>query len=152
MREVFTLEDIFNIMIELETLGNHHYIEMQNMTDDLELRSLFGQLAEQEIAHKALYTSYKHKNITFNQNEANEEYRSYMDALLKGTVQFLEESRVIKDFDHGFGIAVSLEKDTILFLSELRRIIDSAYYEAIDKIINEERKHLEILYAYKSRL
>ena len=65
MREVFTLEDIFNVMIELETLGNKHYIEMQDMTTDLELKLLFSQLATQELAHKELYTKYKNMDITF---------------------------------------------------------------------------------------
>lgn len=148
MQETFSLEDIFNVMIELESLGNKHYVEMQKLTSDLELRELFGILAQQEVAHKALYTKYKAMNIAFSAEGADEEYRSYMDALLKGTVRFLAESREIKDFNHGFEIAVNLEKDTILFLSELRRIIAPEYYEAIDGITEQERTHLKYLYRY----
>ena len=151
MRESFSLEDIFNVMIELETLGNRHYINMQLLTSDLKLKELFGILAEQEMAHKALYTKYKKANIAFNATGADEEYQSYIDALLAGTVRFLKESREIKDFDHGFTIAVNLEKDTILFLTELRRIIDPAYFEAIDGITEQERSHLKYLYSYLNK-
>lgn len=147
MQETFSLEDIFNIMIELETLGNKHYVEMQLMTTDLQLKELFGRLAQQEVAHKELYTKYKSMNIAFNASGADESYRSYMEALLKGTVRFLEASQEIKDFDHGFNIAIDLEKDTILFLTELRRIIDPIYYETIDGITEQERSHLKYLYA-----
>lgn len=151
MREVFALEDIFNVMIELETLGNIHYVQMQEMTDDLQLKSLFALLATQEIAHKELYTTYKNKNITFERNIVNEEYEAYMDAMLKGTVRFLEESKEIKSFEHGFEVAINLEKDTILFLTELRRIVTPEYYEAIDNVTDQERNHLKALYEYKSK-
>lgn len=150
MRETFSLDDIFNVMIELETLGNKHYIEMQLLTEDLQLKDLFGRLATQETAHKKLYTEFKAKNIAFSATDADEEYKAYMDALLKGTIRFLEESREISDFEHGFNIAINLEKDTILFLTELRRIIDPAYYESIDNITEQERQHLKYLYSYSN--
>lgn len=152
MREVFALEDIFNVMIELETLGNIHYVEMQEMTDDLQLRELFGLLATQEIAHKELYKKYKNMNIPYERNLVNEEYTLYMDAMLKGTIKFLEESKDIKSFEHGFNVAINLEKDTILFLTEIKRLLDSQYHEAIDNITDQERDHLKALYEYKSRL
>lgn len=148
MQETFSLEDIFNVMIELEDLGNKHYTEMQLLTQDLELKQLFGILASQEIAHKEIYIKYKNTNITFETSKADSEYQAYIDSLLKGTIRFLKASREIKDFEHGFDIAVNLEKDTILFLSELRRIIEKNYYEAIDNILNQERSHLQSLYNY----
>jgi len=43
---------------------------------------------------------------------------------------------------------VNLEKDTILFFSELKRVIDDYYLDAIDNILNQERNHLRSLYAY----
>lgn len=151
MRETFSLEDIFNVMIELESLGNKHYNQMQLMTEDLRLKELFGLLAKQEVAHMELYTEYKNKNIAFNATGTDDEYTSYMDALLAGTVRFLKDSSEFKDFDHGFEIAVNLEKDTILFLTELKRVIDPAYYDAMDAIADQERSHLKYLYEYKSK-
>ncbi len=151
MQETFNLEDIFNVMIELETLGNKHYIEMQLLTTDLKLKELFGLLATQEKAHKKIYADYKKMNIAFNATGTDNEYMAYMSALLKAAVRFLEESEEIKDFDQGFNIAINLEKDSILFLTELRRIIDPAYYEAIDQITDQERTHLQYLYNFIER-
>lgn len=148
MQDTFRLDDIFNIMIELETLGNKHYIELQLLTTDPKLKDLFGLLATQEMAHKELYTKYRNMNIAFNEIDADDAYISYMDALLEGTFRFLETSKEIKNFSHGYDIAIHLEKDTILFLMELRRIIDPAYFDALDTIIIQERAHLQYLYDY----
>lgn len=151
MQELFSLEDIFNVMIELESLGYEHYIKMETMTKDLKLKALFANLANQEKAHKALYTKYKSESITFDNNKVNDEYTQYMDALLGSTVAFLSRSGEIKDFDHGFDIAVTLEKDTIMFLNEIKSLIGESYSESIDQIIDQEKNHLVALYAYLSK-
>ena len=38
MQELFSLEDIFNVMMELESLGFDHYTKMQEMTSDYKLK------------------------------------------------------------------------------------------------------------------
>ncbi|BEP29240.1 hypothetical protein [Helicovermis profundi] len=152
MREVFALEDIFNVMIELETLGNIHYDNMKGLTDVLSLKVLFESLAKQEFAHKKLYEKYKKEIISFNSDKVDDEYRAYMDVLLEQTVKFLSESREVTNFQNGFDISIQLEKDTILFLNEIRLLIDSSYYESIDRIISQEKGHLRALFEYKNKL
>lgn len=149
MRETFNLEDIFNVMIELETLGHDHYLAMEKLTDDYKLKELFSQLASQEEAHKKLYTKFKNEKIQFESSKVNPEYEAYMDSLLKGTITFLEESKNVSSLGDGLSIAINLEKDTILFLSELKEIIDPSYYDSIDNVMNQERKHLQAIYNYK---
>ena len=41
MSEIFTIEDIFNIMIELEKVGSSHYSNMKDLTDNYKLKELF---------------------------------------------------------------------------------------------------------------
>lgn len=65
MNEVFSLEDVFNVMIELESMGSVHYSNMKNMTDNSKLIVLFDKLSKQELAHKELYTRFKTEIITF---------------------------------------------------------------------------------------
>ena len=107
MHELFSLEDVLNVLIELETLGNIHYTEMEKLTDDYKLKEFFGLLAKQELAHKDLYSGYKKTNITFDSSKVSKEYISYMDALLKGTVKFLETNRTMRDFNHGYELRLS---------------------------------------------
>lgn len=150
MHELFSLEDVFNVMIELETLGNTHYLEMEKMTKDYQLKELFSSLAKQELAHRELYTQYKNAHISFESNQISQEYKEYMDSLLFGTIEFLKSSQKINDFEHGFSIAIQLEKDTILFLGEIKGIIEPSYYDAMDAVLNQERNHLKALYKWQS--
>lgn len=149
MSEMFTLEDIFNVMIELETLGSSHYSQMKELTPSAKLKVLFGQLAEAELAHKELYNRFKEEMVLFGHESVDEEYKGYMDALLKQTVRFLDESREAATFEEGFDIAVQLEKDTILLLNELRSLTGPEHHEAIDQVISQEKGHLKALYDYK---
>lgn len=150
MQELFSLEDVFNVMIELEILGNTHYLEMEKLTNDYQLKELFSGLATQEMAHKELYTRYKNLHISFQSNELNVEYKEYMDALLKSTIGFLKGNPKINSFEQGYEIAIQLEKDTILFLGEIKGIIDPTYYTAIDEVLNQERNHLKALLKLQS--
>lgn len=148
MNDIIRLEDIFNILIELESMGNKLYMEMQLLTSDNKLIELFGTLAQQEEAHKALYEKYKKANIAPNAKVVSADYQRHMSALLAGTIHFIKEHNDTKDFNHGFKIAINLEKDTILFLNELKQVIDPAYNDILDNIIDQEHSHLQFLYKY----
>lgn len=152
MSELFSLEDIFNIMIELETLGNKHYLKMKEMTEDIKLKYLFGSLAKAELAHKKLYQDLKVEIISFKHEKVDQEYREYIQALLSQTVKFLDASCSACDFETGFNIALQLEKDTILFLNELRALVEPSYYETIDRVIKEEQSHLKALYDFENKI
>lgn len=152
MSELFSLEDIFNVMIELEALGNIHYSNMKDMTDNAKLKVLFEQLAKAELAHKELYKKFKKEIINFKHEKVDEEYKEYIAVLLRQTVQFLDESRSVSDFEKGFNISIQLEKDTILFLNEIRSVVESTYYGAIDQVIEQEKSHLKSLYEYKEKI
>lgn len=152
MSEIFSLEDIFNVMIELESLGHSHYNKMKDMTENSKLKVLFEGLAKAELAHKKLYMDFKSDIINFNHEKVDEEYKEYIEMLLSETVGFLNESRDVSDFEEGFNISVQLEKDTILFLNEIRSIVEPKYHEAIDMVISEERNHLKSLYKFKDKI
>lgn len=149
MQEIFLLEDVLNVLIELENLGSVHYHKMAEMTEDSELKGLFARLSVQELAHKEIYEDYKKQKINFEEQTLLSDYKDYMDALLKNAITFLNTHMNFKDFKDGFEIAVKLEKETLLFLSEIKVILGKAHHEAIDKLMNEERKHLRFLLNYK---
>lgn len=152
MSELFSLEDMFNVMIELETLGNIHYTNMKSMTDNIRLKVLFEKLALAELAHKVLYEQFKLDIINYKHEKVDDEYKSYIASLLRQTILFLSESRNVTEFDQGFTVSIRLEKDTILFLNEIRSIVDATYYESIDKIIEQEEGHLKALYEYRDNI
>lgn len=150
MGSLFNLEDIFNVMIELESLGNRHYTKMKTMTNQAGLMVLFDRLAQDELAHKALYETFKKDMVHASEIKVDEEYEAYMKTLLDHTIRFLKEGDKVDEFNQGFDLAVNLEKDTILFLNELMNLVEPRYHEAIDRVIVQERIHLKNLYDFKN--
>lgn len=149
MQEIFLLEDLLNVLIELEILGNVHYSKMAQETVHVELKKLFERLSKEENVHKEIYLDFRERKINFVSNEVTSEYKEYMDALLKNTLSLLKVEYSFEGFEAGFALAIKLEKETILFLTEMKQIISQAYHEDINQIMDQERQHLKYLLTYK---
>ncbi|NDL66614.1 ferritin family protein [Anaerotalea alkaliphila] len=146
MQEVLLYEDILNVLVELEKAGQAHYLQLADKTPDPSLKELFQLLARQEKRHQAIYEDYRKTNVHFKREAVTGEYKAYMDALLQGTMAFLRTEESFTEYARGFDTAVGLEKDTLLFLSELKKLVDPPMHPGIDQLMDEERKHLEYLY------
>lgn len=150
MHELFSLEDLFNVLIELETSGSKHYLEMVSLTNDLAMKEFFKSLSIQEESHKALYLSYKKRNIMFDQSLVTDEYSDYIRSMLNQTIHFLTNNDKIMDFSQGYELAVSLEKETIQFLLEVKKFLELPDIDSIDAVIEQEKQHLISLKKIKS--
>lgn len=149
MTEMFLLEDLLNLLIELEELGNKHYSKMVEMTENAELKKLFHRLSLEEAKHKEIYLSYKEKKINIVTDVITSEYKAYLDVVLQNTLSFLKGNQSIKDFQEGYTIAIQLEKETLLFLSEMKKIIVKDFHDDIENLMDQERQHLKYLLTYQ---
>ena len=150
MQEIFSVEDVINVMIELETRGNEHYLSLSKQTQSEELKNLFLNLANAEQKHKLRYENFKKEILNFEHENVSDDYEAYMLSLLKQTIRFLNETRNQINVEEGFLLAIQLEKDTILFLMELKSMIGQQFNADMEQIISEERGHLKLLYQYQS--
>ena len=150
MQEIFSIEDVINVMIELETCGNEHYLSLSKQTQSEELKNLFLNLANAEQKHKLRYENFKKEILNFEHENVSDDYEAYMLSLLKQTIRFLNETRNQINVEEGFLLAIQLEKDTILFLMELKSMIGQQFNADMEQIISEERGHLKLLYQYQS--
>lgn len=150
MQEIFSIEDVINVMIELETCGNEHYLSLSKQTQSEELKNLFLNLANAEQKHKLRYEKFKKEILNFEHENVSDDYEAYMLSLLKQTIRFLNETRNQINVEEGFLLAIQLEKDTILFLMELKSMIGQQFNADMEQIISEERGHLKLLYQYQS--
>lgn len=144
MSEIFILEDLLNGLIELEDTGNKLYTSLSEKTLNEDVSKLFAGLADQEMKHKELYQSYKMSLVS--KEVVDEDYLSYIKVMLQKNIQFLNIIKAPNDYEKSICQAVQLEKDTILFLIEMKKIVESHHQTEIDEIISEERKHLQYLY------
>lgn len=141
----FTIEDIFNVLIALEKTGSGLYTKLSDGAQDLETMKLFKWLSDQEKSHQALYESWKAER--FETVPVDEDYEDYLKALVKATFEVLEEAqKETLGYLEGIMLARSLEKDTLMFLSECDHLLGGSKKELIEKIKGEERKHLKQLY------
>lgn len=145
MQETFRMEDLCQVLIELEQKGQKHYAALAELSEDKAIKTLFETLAGEEKHHEALYRLLRDEWVHYETSESSEEYMSYVRALIDTTFETLREDQVITDIKVGLRLALILEKDTIMLLSELRHIMPDHTSEKIEKIIAEERKHMETI-------
>lgn len=157
MTELFSIEDLFNAIISLEGIGNRNYKRLAEQAHDAELKAYFSTLAEMELKHKMIFESLQAKVVTFPHEEMDASYRDYLGSLLSHTLRFVNlfevqmvNPEVYEDFDMAFDLAVGLEKDVILFLSEMKHILDSHHHPVLNQLLDEERSHLKYLYDYRT--
>lgn len=148
MQESFSLEDVINVMIELEVCGNEHYLFLAGQTTDESMRKLFLSLANAEKNHKIKYEHFKKDILFFEHETVSYEYQNYIISLLKRTIQFLTASIKQNSIEEGVQVAIQLEKDTILFLVELKSMVGQKFSTEMEQIILEEQEHLKLLNQY----
>ncbi len=150
MRETYILGDLLQTLIQLEIKGNSLYTELAHQQEDQEVKFFFQTLADQELKHKILYNGLLEE--LEEEIEPDADYKRYVDALLAGTIHFISTDLSSKPHGEAFEIAVRLEKDTLLFLMEVQKVIPKSAHGIIEKVMTEERKHLEMLYRYLSKI
>lgn len=148
MREVYVLEDLLNTLMELEIKGFNFYEEYKNNSEDEGVKQLFGELASAEKNHYKYYKELKEKFINTRETPVDEEYKVYVDTLIKNSFFIMGSNFNVKNEKEALDLAERLEKDTIIFMNELERIIDDK--KQFKLILEEEKRHLLKIYLYKN--
>lgn len=150
MAEIFMYEDILNTLIELETRGVVLYSKLASAADSLEVQKLMTFLSEQEHQHQLFYQGLKKQIIPH--ESASEEYHDYLEALLDQTYSLLLEA---EEEGLAYGLAIkkakSIEMATLVLLNEFKKMMDTSMTPKIDLLMNEERRHLKLLYSLEKK-
>ncbi|MGI6077235.1 MAG: ferritin-like domain-containing protein [Fastidiosipilaceae bacterium] len=146
--KAFGVSDLLAAMVRLEQTGHQFYTELAVRSEDEEEKNFFSMLAKEELKHEKIYADLaeQYKSVE-PENQLDEPYGAYLDILINQNFSFTEED--LKDRETAFKIAVGLEKDTLLFISEVELLIDTNHKEVFEKIKAEERSHLRALVAYR---
>ncbi|MCK5834518.1 MAG: ferritin family protein [Lentisphaeria bacterium] len=147
----YDVADLINSLIDLEKNGCDFYTLLAEKSDQLECQLLFKLLAEQEKKHEEIYTSLLKEVNT--EIEIDSDYHDYLQVIVDQ--QFSFDPAVIdncKDISDALDLAIKLEKDSLLFLSEFGNLIGSENSHFVDKMKKEERAHLKMLAEMKLKL
>jgi rubrerythrin len=154
----FSPGELINIAISIERSGITFYDIMAKSTDDPMTREIFQRLADMERSHIGIFEGMLDEAEKYRLDEtATQEYADYLRALTDSAVftddMITGEMATQADNDiKALELAISAEKDSILFYYQMRDMMQPTALPLINRIIAEEKLHLRQLAEIKSRL
>jgi rubrerythrin len=158
MSIVFSNDELLNIAIGIERRGMTFYDIMAKSTDNEIARAIFEGLVEMEREHITIFEDMMDKTDMQPAPESSrQEYSDYIRALVDNAVftddMITSEMATQADSDiKAVELAISAEKDSILFYYELKDLMPPKALPVIKRVIAEEKLHLQQLTDVKKRL
>ena len=146
---MFTLGEIIDLAIRIEKNGESAYRKAHKEMSNPSLASMLKWLAEEEVEHEKWFAQLKETVETTGEDPKLEEMGK---AILQGVLG--DQAFSIKDADFSktedinslLELSIEFEKDTILFYEMLSTFIDDEEtLRQLDKIIEEENRHVQVL-------
>jgi rubrerythrin len=154
----FSSSELIKIAIGIERRGITFYDIMAKSTDDEAARAVFDELVMMEREHIQIFQDMLDEADTEPPQESStHEYSGYLQALIDDSA-FTDDmitSQMATEADSdikALELAISAEKDSILFYYELRDLLPRSASAMINRIIAEEKTHLQQLTDIKRKL
>ena len=158
MSIVFSGGDLINIAIDIERRGIMFYDIMAKSTDNEDARAVFEGLVEMERQHIKIFEDMLGEADKHQPREASSTgYSEYLQAILDDAVftddMITSEMATQADSDiKALELGMRAEKDSILFYYEMRDSMPRRTVTMLDRIIAEEKSHLQQLSEIKKKL
>lgn len=152
---------IINIALKIERGGERFYNLVAEKIKDEDISDLFKLFASEEIRHVQSFKDIGRKIAQYNVTDSVEiitRENSIINAISsslidKASEKMQEYSKRIKSKIDAIDAAIGFEKDTILFYYEIMDLFQQEdIRNVLNRIINEERKHILKLMATKRKL
>jgi rubrerythrin len=146
---MFTLNEIIDLAIRIEKNGENAYRKAQEEVSNPSLSSMLQWLAEEEVEHEKWFIRLKEKTTTVAEDPKLEEMgKAILQGVLGDQVFSIKDADFSKteDINSLLELSIEFEKDTILFFEMLSAFIDDKEtLSQLDKIIEEEKRHVQLL-------
>lgn len=158
MSIIFSGNELLNIAISIERRGMTFYDIMAKSTDNEVARAVFEALVNMEREHIRIFEDMMDEIDSSHTSESQSpELSGYVQALIDDAVftddMITSEMATQADSDiKALELAISAEKDSILFYYEMKDLMPKQTQTAIQRIILEEKSHLQQLTEVKKRL
>ncbi|HUW63295.1 MAG TPA: ferritin family protein [Spirochaetia bacterium] len=155
----FNAQEIVKFAVGIEHNGQAFYREMAGRAGDDRVKKIFAFMAGEEEKHEALFGQMLSRlPATPDQDESYPgEYQEYMRELVDSHV-FTSGTDVsalggkVQGEIGALDMALSFEKDSILFFHEMKRMVPAAERHTVDQLIEEEHRHIKTLLVMKREL
>lgn len=156
MSNLLNASEILGFAVHIEQNGYEFYIETAKKFNNEKLMTLFHYLADEERIHESTFKNLQKKIGEFTPHESYAgEYDGYMKDYLKSfapktNVTLKDMMAKISTIDDAIEMALTLEKDSVIFYTTLKRYVSDEHKPAIDRIIEEEVNHVMKLHGFKT--
>lgn len=152
MGNIFSAPEVVEMGIQIEKNGRDFYSGAIALIKSDKPKDIFTYLAGEEEKHIMTFEAMLLDVKKYEPSEAYPgEYFAYLKALAKGYV-FTKEgkgkeiAKNVKSQDNAIELGIGFEKDSILFYQGMKQIVLEDEHEVIQKLIEQEQKHLLKLY------
>jgi rubrerythrin len=147
---VFKAGDVFRFAIRIEEDGEIFYRRAALAAEEKEVTDLFNRLAGEEVLHKKTFQDLLAQIEEEPPRETYQgEYMAYLKDHIDNKAVFSKDVKAQQKEVHGalstIEFALGRELDSILYYQEVKQFVPQRQHSLIDKIIEEERKHVAVL-------
>jgi rubrerythrin len=150
---LLTGDEIIEIAARLEESGAAFYNAAAENAATPGIKTLFEDLAVQEQYHRRAFLQMGRDIVELSLSpEQWDQFQAYTDALLQQSFFGKPEgalSQAVEAMDEMVALqaALDFENDTLRFFRELRGVVGGSHEPTVDRIIQEEQRHIERLSA-----
>jgi rubrerythrin len=147
----FDAGDILEFAIRIEENGANFYRYAIQIVKGEDAKKLFARLADEEGNHKRTFEKIFSTLGNYKIPESYDgEYRAYLHDYVDNSIIFSKEAldkelTKVTDTLSAVDFAIRREMDSVLYYSEIKRFVPASEHNAIDKVIEEERRHFSTL-------
>jgi rubrerythrin len=148
---LLTGDEIIEIAMRLEERGEMFYSAAAEKAPTADVKALFKDLAVQERYHRRAFQQMGRGVVELALSpEQWDQFQAYTGALLRQSFFDKAEgalSQAVEAIDEQDALqaALGFEKETLLFFHELRNVVRGPAQQAVDRIVEEERRHIQRL-------
>ena len=144
--------DILDLAMQVERSGEAFYRGVAAKSTSPELKSLFTDLADQEVIHHETFSNLR-REVQHRSLMSDDEWAWYLDNLstvvqsdlFEGPEKALAAAEKATDRNDALRTAIGFEKDTLFFFYDVRDQVMATDQPVIDKVVAEERAHIRRL-------
>lgn len=152
----FSPHQIAEMAMSVEEAGVIFYERLATLVDDPKLKQIFTTLSKAELGHRDTFRGIADSSL----KDGLSEYSVDLSLLMKNHIDKLKEAAFnMRSFSNkpttiqeALSIAIHIEQEAIRIYTEMRNTFIERFHEVLSGIIEEEKKHSEILHDIKTRL
>ena len=151
--------EVLQMAVEIEKKGKAFYDGVVRNVKDPQAKAIFQYLSDEEVQHEELFRTMladvesETDKSPYDDTEVVLYFRSLIDKKIFPSEEEGESfSKEMGNPAVAIRIALSLEKDAVLFFNEMLQITQETDRKAVEQVIEEEREHIRRILQLKSEL